>query len=282
MLMSATYTKKIFTILPDNKLKGNWKKLRVLMFVFFLGYIVAMIIVFLGKTEILALLSGIIFFMGSLFVFMVVRSGLASFRKLKSLNQDLDDTQLKNEELQQFAYITSHDLKTPIRGISSLASFIEEDIKSGEIDQVYGHLSTIQNQVERLENLINGILNYSKIGKIKIEPVDLDELVREEFNNYRNLGNVVLKIEEKLPVINGDKIQLSQVVANLMNNAIKHNDKKVCELYISSVEKKEFYEILFEDNGPGIDIKYHQKIFEVFQTLDEDNSTKFIISYPKV
>lgn len=282
------------------------------MLLFLVGYLVAAIVVILGKTELLALLSGVIFFMGALFVFIVVGTGLDSFRKLRDLNQNLDDTELKNKELEQFAYITSHDLKAPLRGISSLASFIKEDLETGEIDSVYNHLSILQGRVKRLENLINGILNYSKIGKIKLQPIDLDSLMREEFKNYQDLDNIRLTTQGKLPMINGDKTQVSQVVSNLIGNAVKYNDKKVCEICVSCNEKLEFYEITFEDNGPGIAPNYHQKIFEVFQTLTDKDTyestgiglsivkkiiekhegtikvesngklgTKFIISYPK-
>ena len=273
MLVSATYTNKIFNILTDKKLKANWKKLRILMFLFFFGYLIVIFLVAIGRSELLALLSGVIFFMGALFVFMVVRAGLDSFRKLKELNQNLDDTQLKNNELEQFAYITSHDLKTPIRGISSLATFIEEDLKAGQTSEVFNHLNIIQGEVERLENLINGILNYSKIGKITLEAIDLDTMVREEFKTLKTTHKTaIFRVKNKLPVITGDKIQISQVVANLISNAINHNDKEICAVYVSSTETSKFYEIVFEDNGPGIDPKYHQKIFEVFQSLQEEDT----------
>ena len=110
MLLSAGNTKKIFDTLPNSELRGNWKKLRLLMFIFLAGYLAAATVVTLGQTELLAILSGLIFFMGSLLVFLVVRTGLDSFRKLKELNQNVDDTELKNKELEKFAYITSHDL----------------------------------------------------------------------------------------------------------------------------------------------------------------------------
>lgn len=312
MLMSARYTQKIFNILPNSELKSNWKKLRFLMLLFLAGYLVAAVIVILGKTELLAILSGVIFFMGSLFVFIVVRTGLDSFKKLKDLNQNLDDTELKNKELEQFAYITSHDLKTPIRGISSLASFIKEDLEAGETEDVYDHLDTMQGRVKRLENLIDGILQYSKIGKVMPKTVDLNAMIRGESKNYQDPNAVNLITKGRLPIITGDKIQLSQVVSNLISNAVKYNDKEICEICVSSIEKPESYEITFEDNGPGIAPKYHQKIFEIFQTLSEKDTsestgiglaivkkviekhkgtiriesngklgTKFIISYPK-
>ena len=269
MLMSMKRTKKIFNILPNNKLKDNWKKLSLLMLIFFIGYLLVVILVILGKTELLAFLSGVIFFMGSLFVFIVVSTGLDSFIKLKNINQNLNDTQLKNKELEQFAHITSHDLKAPLRGISSLATFIKEDLEAGQNKEVFNHISILQEQVERLENLINGILNYSKIGKLTLAPVDLNLLINEELNNYKRLQKVIFKIKNKLPTVNGDKVQLSQIISNIISNAIKYNDKDVCKISIYSIEKPKSYEITFEDNGPGIPSKYHQKIFEIFQTISK-------------
>ncbi|AXG69434.1 phytochrome-like protein cph1 [Kordia sp. SMS9] len=274
MLLSASYTQKIFNTLPDSQLQGNWKKLRILMLVFLVGYLAVATVVILGQTHLLAFLSGVIFLMGSLFVFLVVRTGLDSFKRLKELNENLDDTELKNKELEQFAYITSHDLKTPIRGISSLADFIKEDLEAGETEDVYGHLDMMQGRVKRLESLIDGILHYSKIGKINPEAVDMNTMIRGEAKNYTDPTKVKFIKKDTLPVLNGDKIQLSQVVSNLVSNAVKYNDKDVCEITISSTETSEAYKITFADNGPGIAPKYHQKIFEVFQTLDEKNNNE--------
>lgn len=312
MFLSTRYTKKIFDTLPNSELQGNWKKLRILMFVFLVGYLIVATVVILGQTSLLAFLAGVIFFMGSLFVFIVVRTGLDSFQKLKELHQNLDDTELKNKELEQFAYITSHDLKAPLRGISSLASFIQEDLEAGETEDVHQHIATMQNRVERLENLINGILEYSKIGKVALETIDLNAIVEEEFKNYQDATNVRFTIQGTLPTVTGDRIQLSQVVSNLIGNAVKHNDKDLCKVSVSSQETSAFYKIIFEDNGTGIAPKYQQKIFEVFQTLNEQETqestgiglaivkkiiekhegsicvesdgilgTKFIVSYPK-
>ena len=138
------------------------------MLVFLVGYLVVALAVILGKSELLSYLSGAIFFMGALFVFIVVRTGLDSFSKMKVLNQNLDDTELKNKELEQFAHVTSHDLKTPLRGISGLASFIKEDLEAGKTETVFKHLDDMQGRVERLDSLINGILEYSRLGKITV------------------------------------------------------------------------------------------------------------------
>lgn len=312
ILISAKYTQKIFHLLSESKLKNNWKKLRLLMFLFAIAYIGVIVLVVLGKTEWLSLLSGGIFFMGSLFVFIVVRSGLNSFRRLKELHLNLDSQELKNEELQEFAHVISHDLKAPLRGISSLAFFIKEDIESGNKKDVDEHFSLLQDRVQHLENLIDGILDYSKIGELKMEEVDLNKLIEEEFVIYQKVSNLKYTVKQKLPTIHGDKMQLFQVFSNLISNAAKYNDKDVCEIIISCVELPMYYEIVMEDNGPGIAPKYHHKIFEIFQTLnhtyskegtgvglaivkkilekhegkiivksDGKQGTKFVITYPK-
>ncbi|MGY6647520.1 sensor histidine kinase [Wenyingzhuangia sp. IMCC45574] len=272
LLMSATSTSKIFHLLKNDQLKTNWKKLRLLMLVFFFGYLAIGTAVILEKNDLLILLSGTIFLMGALFVFIVVRTGLDSFIKLNEMNQNLGDTQVKNLELEKFAYITSHDLKAPLRGISSLATFIKEDLEDGLTEDVKSHVDLMQGRIEHLENLITGILHYSRIGKILIESIDLNLMVKQELENYVTLKNVVFNIDENLPVINGDKIQLSQVVSNLISNAIKHNDKEVCMINISCLEDSEHYIITFKDNGPGIEMQYHEKIFDVFQTLDSKDT----------
>ncbi len=271
MFLSAWYTQKIFNILTDRKLKENWKKLRVLMHVFLVGYLVVASAVILGKSALLSYLSGAIFFMGALFVFIVVRTGLDSFSKMKVLHQNLDDTELKNKELEQFAHVTSHDLKTPLRGISGLASFIKEDLEAGNKEAVYRHLDDMQGRVERMDNLINGILEYSRLGKITVTKVDLGEITRQAFKSHDKLDNVQLRIKGKLPIVHGDKVQLSQVISNLIGNAVGHNDKSVCEVSVSCNETPKFYKITVEDNGPGIAPKYHEKIFDVFQTINGSN-----------
>lgn len=268
MWLSANKTGKIFNILSKNKYKGSWKKLRFLMLFFIVGYLVAIYLVIHGKNELLVLISGLIFFFGALFVYMVVFVGLQSFKEIEDLNRNINRTELINNELERFAYIASHDLKAPLTAISTLATFIKENLESGQTDTALDHLSTLQGRVTRLEKLINGILNYSRLGKSKIAPVNLNSVVLSEFDNYNELTNVVLSIKGKLPIVYGDEIQLSQAVANLISNAIKYNNKEICEICVSGIETKKYYEITFEDNGPGIAPEYHLKVFEIFQRLE--------------
>lgn len=265
---AAKNTRKIFQILPENKFRGNWKNLRIFMFVFLAGYLAVICMVIAGKTDLLALLSGVIFFAGALFVFLVVRTGFDSFNELNKTKLNLTKTELINEELSRFAYITSHDLKAPIRAISTLTYFIKDDIAAGDFKQVDEHLDTIHGRINRLEKLIDGILRYSKLGASKPEPIDLQKMVESEFVNYVGYPNVQLKIEGKLPFIYGDKIQLGQVIANIISNAVKYNDKEFCKITVSATESDDYQIITIEDNGPGIAPEYQEKVFEIFQTLN--------------
>ena len=276
LFFSSWYTKEIFNTLKDNKLKSIWKKLRILMFVFIAGYLSVVVVVFLGKSELLSILSGAIFFMGALFVLLVVRAGLDSFKKINKLHQYLDDTELKYNELEQFAQITSHDLKTPLRGISSLAAFIKEDIKNGKKDDINHYIDTMQQEVEHFEKLINGILEYSKLGKINPVKVDLSKIVQNQITKFQDFDDVTFISRGELPSVMGDKELLSKLFENLIGNAVIHNEKVGREVIISSYENSKFYEITVEDNGSGIAPKYHNKIFDVFQKLDQKDPYRSI------
>ena len=281
---AATNTRKIFDILPENKFRENWTKIRLFMLVFIAGYLIVVGLILFGKTELLALLSGVIFLFGALFVYLVVFTGYDSFKKLDELNKNIDKTKLINKELERFAYVTSHDLKAPLRAISTLSSFIKEDLASGQTDDVNEHIDTLQGRVKRLEKLIDGILKYSKVGEITSKLIDLNAIILSEIDNYQKSENVNLTIKGKLPIVYGDQIQLAQVMANVINNAVKYNDKEVCEVSISSVENEVYHEITIEDNGPGIAPEYHLKVFDVFQTLnarDEVESTGIGLSIVK-
>ncbi len=179
------------------------------------------------------------------------------------------EIQRVNSELKEFAYIVSHDLKAPLRGINSLSHWIVQD---------YGHLfdkegkellNLIKNRVNRMHNFIEGILEYSRIGRIKtdVEEVNMNALVQEVFEVFQVENEVKLKIKNKLPTIKCEKLRIGQVFQNLISNAIKYNDKKKTIIEISAKEEGRFYVFNVKDNGPGIQEKYQERIFKIFQTL---------------
>lgn len=180
--------------------------------------------------------------------------------------------EMKNKELETFAYIVSHDLKAPLRAINTLATFIAEDLKDKNTEEVFANLSLLQSRVARMDNLIKGILQYSRLGEANMTSLNLQEIVNTIISDYQDLKNVQINIEGHLPSIQGDQTQITQVFGNLINNGIKYNDKAVIQIDISAEIKDNQIQIKVKDNGPGIAQEYHKKVFEIFQTLQSKDT----------
>ncbi|MFC5270190.1 sensor histidine kinase [Adhaeribacter terreus] len=174
-----------------------------------------------------------------------------------------------NRELDQFAYVVSHDLKAPLRAINNLAEWISEDItdKNPEIQK---NLQLMRGRVQRMENLINGILAYAKVDRKTIEPEKfaVKQLLEEIVDLLAPPQNVEIVLPNNAPVLTTEKIFLQQVFSNLISNAIKYNNKPQAHVAILVRETGDFYEFSVTDNGPGIPEKFHQKIFGIFQTME--------------
>jgi signal transduction histidine kinase len=186
--------------------------------------------------------------------------------ELKAYSERLEK---QNDELNQFSYVVSHDLKAPLRAIFKLSEWIEDDlgdILSGETKK---NMEILRGRVYRLEALINGLLEYSKIGRLCIptERVDVQLMLKDVVEILNPPSHVMIYIQHGMPVIQTKRILLQQVFINLISNAIKYNDKQQGCIRVSVCDKGDFYQFAVEDNGMGIDKAYHDKIFEIFQTL---------------
>ena len=192
----------------------------------------------------------------------------------KELSRNISLLQEKNEELDQFAHIVSHDLKGPLRGIDNVVTWIEEDHKEELTPKVDEYLLLIKGRVIRAENLIQGLLSYARIGKeiVPKEQVNVNELLNEVLDSVPMKQNISVAIADNLPELYTEKIPLFQVFANLVSNAVKYNDKDNGEIKVYSKDHGDHYEFFVEDNGPGISEQYHKKIFVIFQTLKERDS----------
>lgn len=175
----------------------------------------------------------------------------------------------RNQELDQFAYVASHDLKAPLRAIANLAHWIEEDIEGQLNEETQQHLNLLRGRVHRMEGLINALLQYSRAGRIKTEPqrVNVQELLEEVIDCLAPPPGFNIEIESDMPVLFAERLPLQQVFSNLIANAIKHHHRLDGNVKISVRDRAEVYEFAVSDDGPGIAPQYHDKIFIIFQTL---------------
>ena len=180
----------------------------------------------------------------------------------------------KNEELNQFAHIVSHDIKTPLRGIDNVVSWIEEDHDVDIPVRVKEYVGMIKGRVRRAESLLNGILSYSRIGREvqKKEIVSVSELIDEIKGYLPDKKGITLIVQHPLPELYTEKLPLFQVFSNLLNNAYHYHDKEHGIVKVFHKDMGDHYKFFVEDNGPGISKNYHEKIFVIFQTLQEGDS----------
>jgi signal transduction histidine kinase len=190
------------------------------------------------------------------------------------LSENITLLQRKNEELGQFAHIVSHDLKAPLRGIDNVVTWIEEDHTHELSPKLKEYVQLIKGRLLRAESMIQGILLYARVGRempVK-EEVDLNLLLQETIDNVSPNPRYKIEVQPDLPVIKTERIPLQQVLSNLITNAIKYHDKPDGKVRISFKDNGMIYRFFVEDNGPGIDRNYHEKIFMIFQTLHERDS----------
>ncbi len=190
----------------------------------------------------------------------------------------LNELSRANKELENFAYIASHDLKAPLRAIGSLADWIQTDYSDKMDDQGKEHLNLLKSRVQRMHDLIEGILHYSRVGRKDGEKlnVDLNRAVAEVVELIEVPKHVKINIENNLPTVLTHKTHPTQIFENLISNAIKYGDKDDLTVEIGVEEQPQFWQFHVKDNGVGIDPKYHNKVFDIFQTLssrDEFEST---------
>jgi light-regulated signal transduction histidine kinase (bacteriophytochrome) len=183
-----------------------------------------------------------------------------------------------NQELNDFAYIVSHDLKAPLRAIGSLANWISTDYADKLDDAGREQLRLLLSRVSRMHALIEGILQYSRVGRVreKKEEFALGELVPEVIDLIAPPETIEVKIETSLPSVLGEKTRIAQVFQNLLSNAVKYMDKGEGKIRIGCMEKDGHWVFNVADNGPGIEERHFGKIFQIFQTLkprDEFEST---------
>lgn len=189
-------------------------------------------------------------------------------QKERELAARTDELEHVNAELDQFAYVASHDLKAPMRAIDSLAGFLQEDLGDAVDASSRRHLDMLQGRVRRLSRLLDALLEYSRAGRHRTPPetVDLRELVEASAELVMPQGGRI-EYRGDFGTATVSRTPLEQVVRNVVDNAFKHNDDAHGAVTIDCGVEDGMVRIVIADNGPGIDPQYHDKIFGMFQTL---------------
>jgi signal transduction histidine kinase len=186
--------------------------------------------------------------------------------ELRSNNRHLTRS---NQDLEDFAYVASHDLKAPLRGIDSAAKWLEEDLQGSLSEETRKLLGLMRNRIDRMERLLDDLLDYSRAGRsdATIRETHVGEMIENIVGVLNPPPHIKVRIQGELPVIATANGQLEQVLRNLINNAIKHHDKETGEVVIAGDLRGDVVEFSVRDDGPGIRPEYHEKIFKLFQTL---------------
>jgi len=191
----------------------------------------------------------------------------------RTVGANISQLESRNKELDQFAYVVSHDLKAPLRGIESASRWIEEDIGREQLSpSIREFLGLMRQRVHRMENLITGILELARVGRVAQanETVFVRTLLREVIDTLNPPSGFQVELPFFLPTLTTNAVQLQQVFTNLISNAIKyHEHPESGTVRIGCDDAGDYYLFTVADDGPGIAPEYHERIFVIFQTLTE-------------
>lgn len=177
--------------------------------------------------------------------------------------------QRAEEEINQLVYVASHDLKAPLRGVDSLASWIAEDLGDDLQADVKANIELLRGRVRRLEALLNDILTFSRIGRITddVKTVEMGPFLEDLVDLLTLPPGFTVRWPSDLPVLRAPPASLEQVFGNLIGNVVKHHDRSRGVIDISCADAGDYYEFSIADDGPGIAPEFHGRIFQMFQSL---------------
>ncbi|MHC4679222.1 MAG: sensor histidine kinase [Planctomycetota bacterium] len=201
---------------------------------------------------------------------------------LEELNTDLESHVREltrfNTELQELSYIAAHDLKTPLRGIATLANWISTDHAARLDDKGKEQISLLLARTKHVNVLIDSVLQYSSLGQYKQQKqqVDLNTVISEVIGALEVPEKIRITIEDEPPTLMCERTHIAQVFHHLLSNAVQHMGKPDGQIRVGCLEQGAFWKFSVADNGPGIDPRYVEKIFRIFQTLSRRSETGHI------
>jgi PAS domain S-box-containing protein len=184
------------------------------------------------------------------------------------------ELEARNRELDSFVHIVSHDLKAPLRGISNLSQWIEDDLEGSLLSETRSQMTLLRSRVNRMANTVDGLLDYARVGHAgdAIELVSVTELLAETIDSLAPPPTFTIVVAPHLPTLKANRLLLSQVFANLISNSIKHHNRSDGKIDISCQECDDFYQFVVADDGPGIAATNHDKMFAIFQAINPQNA----------
>ncbi len=196
----------------------------------------------------------------------------------KQREELLKSLEKQNQALSEYAHMVSHDLKSPLRSIDTLINWFKEDNAEILDEKKNKSLDLILSNVEKMDLLIKGILDYSSIDKLETadRTIDLNILIEDVINTIPIPNHIEIIFNNKMPTLIGNKFRFKQLFQNLIQNAIKYNDKEKGFVEIGSIENDIEIEFFIKDNGIGIKERYQNKIFNLFSKLENTDQSSGI------
>lgn len=174
-----------------------------------------------------------------------------------------------NEELDEFAYVASHDLRSPLQAVKSLANWIRDDNAETLSEESVRHIELMHQRIQRMERLLDDLLQYSRVGRTEqaISEVDVTEMLDSIIDSLPRPEAIQVQVDPDMPVIRTLTAPLDLTFRNLIQNAIKHHDREDGNIVVSYRDQGDFVQFSVQDDGPGISPEFHQRIFRMFETL---------------
>ncbi len=203
-----------------------------------------------------------------------VESIVAEGHDITDRKQAQADLEQRNQELDSFVYVVSHDLKAPLRGIANLSEWIEEDLEGSLTVANQQQMALLRSRVYKMEATIDGLLEYARLGIADVgtvESVSIAELLADVIDSIAPPPTFRIALPPELPTLSTRRLPLFQVLANLIGNGIKHHDAEDGSIVISIEDRGDCYEFAVSDDGPGIAPEHHDRMFKIFQAVNPQN-----------